>query len=204
MATTKKRDVVCPDCGYERRVYAEADVLRCRACTAALRKNGRTIVCPGCNREHYVTPSDDKKNIRYCSSSCAHKDSAKWHRPMSASAREKLSRDHRGANNPNFKDGKRIGDPNRRWSLAVKGERICRNCPEEAEALHHIVPRKLNETGVSEPEANGMPLCTKCHAGWHRRVIPIYRDQMSGLERGFVLGAMGRNWMDNWYPERGQ
>lgn len=90
----------------------------------------------------------------------------------------------------------------RTWGLDSKGETECRNCGEGAEHLHHIIPRNLlpSHTEINDPLLNGLPLCGKCHRGWHNRATLISTDIFRIEEIAFALGAVGPAWLEANYP----
>jgi 5-methylcytosine-specific restriction endonuclease McrA len=199
-----KRDVVCPDCGYTRNVYADRDELRCRACTAKSKRNRTLVICPGCGIEHYLTPSAIGKGIRYCTIACAN---AHFPRTATPESRRNGSKAKRGAANPNWKHGKRAGDSSRLFGIRLKDEGNCRNCGATGLLhLHHIIPRSMFAAGRLEL-LNGVPLCPACHVGWHRRCAVIHRDIFTEEEWAYLSSVtlLGQNieaWLDDRYPPR--
>ena len=94
------------------------------------------------------------------------------------------------------------------WHLSRKGELpICRNCgSNDRVELHHAIPRSKCRASRSDLR-NGIPLCFRCHRGWHNGTVTIYRDvfrpdewvYISTIElTGESIGA----WLDNKYPRR--
>ena len=90
-----------------------------------------------------------------------------------------------------------------RWAISMKREEVCRNCelPAEVMHLHHAVPRSHSRAGKYDLR-NGLPLCGKCHLGWHRMEVNIYRDRFTAEEWNFVASLTGEEWLDRRYPVR--
>ena len=89
-----------------------------------------------------------------------------------------------------------------RWGLAIKGEFRCRSCGGEAHHLHHIVPRSKSRLGREEVAGNGMPLCARCHQGWHDGSVIIFRDRLQPQELAWALEHGGPVWVEAKYPYR--
>lgn len=94
------------------------------------------------------------------------------------------------------------------WSLSRKGEMLCRNCGSADNLhLHHAIPR--SKCGAVKAELlNGLPLCAKCHMGWHHHKTTIYRDVFTREEWDFLVsvnltGELIEPWLDKRYPDRG-
>jgi hypothetical protein len=95
------------------------------------------------------------------------------------------------------------------WNLSEKGEAQCRNCwrTDRRVHLHHAIPRSM----CAEARLNllnGVPLCTVCHFGWHRRQVTIYRDVFTPEEWAYIssvqlVGQDTQAWLDDRYPEKG-
>lgn len=94
-----------------------------------------------------------------------------------------------------------------RWAISMKREPTCRNCGEVGLlSLHHAVPRSLCRAGKYDLR-NGVPLCARCHLGWHNRLVTLYRDIFTAEEWEFIssLRLSGQRieaWLDDRYPER--
>lgn len=95
-----------------------------------------------------------------------------------------------------------------RWSIDLKREEWCRNCgsPNHVLALHHAIPRSMCRAAKYDLR-NGVPLCTTCHLGWHRRAVALYRDIFTEDEWAFISSVQltGQEigpWLDERYPER--
>jgi 5-methylcytosine-specific restriction endonuclease McrA len=91
----------------------------------------------------------------------------------------------------------------RNWTVKLKGEEACRNCGISGVILHlhHIVPRSLAPSATLDLR-NGLPLCLRCHMGWHKRYVTICRDILSAEEWSFVSTLKSASWFDERYPER--
>lgn len=83
------------------------------------------------------------------------------------------------------------------WSLAGKGEANCRVCGEPAKVLHHIVPKGR---GGGDRLENGLPLCAKCHAGWHARTVTITQGKLTTAELAHAIERAGAAWVERAYP----
>lgn len=92
--------------------------------------------------------------------------------------------------------------PRAAWTLATKGEAACRVCDEPAEHLHHLIPVAERFVYRAIPEYAGIPLCSRCHTGWHHRAVTIYADCLQPQEAVFVVEMMGREWFAASYPKR--
>jgi 5-methylcytosine-specific restriction endonuclease McrA len=109
----------------------------------------------------------------------------------------------RGRKKPLHRAGDRL-----RWGIHRKLERACRNCgatPEHLD-LHHAIPRSLSRAAKYDLR-NGLPLCDRCHVGWHRKLIVIYRDVFTPEEWTYLVSVkiVGREtlpWLDKHYPPR--
>lgn len=88
------------------------------------------------------------------------------------------------------------------WNVAIKGEAGCRNCGCRAAHLHHIVPRGKSKAGKQAVQENGLPLCARCHMGWHERTVTIYRDRLTPGEVAFAEREGGVVWVEKNYPYR--
>lgn len=99
-------------------------------------------------------------------------------------------------------DGRTIRRVRVSWSLASKGEKDCRNCGAVAENLHHIVPLSLvpGDPRINDPALNGLPLCLRCHRGWHSQATAIPLDVLRVEEKAFALSVVGQPWLVGRYP----
>lgn len=108
------------------------------------------------------------------------------------------------------KHGRYIGRGN--WTIANKGETRCRNCgaqphgrgPLGALHLHHVIPRSMCKA-IATDLRNGIPLCHRCHSGWHERTVVISRSVFTVEEWSFLCAApvIGQNvvaWLEDNYP----
>lgn len=170
-------------------------------------RRGTTTPCAVCGREFERRASETKR--RYCSREC-------WRRsrigvPMRTETRQRLSRDRQGARNPAYRHGRRVGvaEIYKAFNLRLKGATCCRNCGRtEPLNLHHALPRSLYRAGRTEL-LNGLPLCIRCHNGWHRKTTTIYRDVFTAEEWAYLSSAelTGQRieaWLDDHYPDRGR
>ena len=100
------------------------------------------------------------------------------------------------------KPRRKLSDRNR-WAIKLKPEERCRNCQREGGPLHlhHAVPRSLAPAGKYDLR-NGVPLCVRCHMGWHNRTVVIHRDVFTDAEWAFVRTLIGPFWLDQRYPTR--
>jgi len=112
----------------------------------------------------------------------------------------------KGKDNPNYRHGNRAGENIRAFTLALKGERVCRNCGSgEWLALHHSIPRSTYAAGREEL-LNGIPLCAVCHRKWHAHTLTITRDvftqeEWSWMSTQELTGRQVTDWLDRHYPE---
>lgn len=123
---------------------------------------------------------------------------------------DRMSVDRRGKANPGYTNGKNGNRPRlTKFSLSIKGEACCRNCGRTGRLnLHHAIPRSMFAAGRDEI-LNGVPLCTWCHLGWHRRRVVLYRDIFTAEEWAYLSSVtlLGQNieaWLDDRYPVRPQ
>lgn len=77
----------------------------------------------------------------------------------------------------------------------------CVNCGGQAEHIHHAIPRSLCYEGVIEVR-NMIPLCHRCHGGWHDRWLTIYRDVFTDVQWTWIAQHASEGWLDHWYPAR--
>lgn len=166
---------------------------------------GGTKPCKVCGTEFYASPSG-LRTRKYCSIKCRSQDlGAPSKRPGAA---DKISRAKMGAQNPMFKDGFSPDTVRRQhFNLKLKGETCCRNCGATGQLhMHHVIPRSMFRAGIKELR-NGIPLCPRCHHGWHHRTVTIYRDVFTNAEWAYLTGVTlhGQNilaWLDDRYPPR--
>lgn len=170
------------------------------------RPTGRNLSCVVCGTEFYARPSEIKGGRRYCSKPCQGKgEGAPSKRPGAA---EKISRSKMGARNAQFKDGMSEDTIRRRhFSIGLKGESCCRVCGAVGLLhLHHVIPRSMFRGGIKELR-NGIPLCPRCHHGWHHRKVTVHRDVFTPEEWAYLtsvqlLGQDVGAWLDDRYPPR--
>jgi hypothetical protein len=149
----------------------------------------RTVTCVSCGAEFERTVGDVARGrAKYCSVECF---------------RAAVKPD--GGNELHAKT--KTQDLRKVFSLALKGEKRCRNCRWPAHHLHHAIPRSMSRSARTEL-LNGLPLCATCHQGWHFRNVVIYRDVFRPEEWAYLLSVedTGRNiesWLDRRYPARG-
>lgn len=168
-------------------------------------RTGTTLACLACSASFYAKRSEIAKGRRYCSSACryGHLESPAT-RP---DVRAKISASKIGPRNPAFKDGLSEDTVRRRHvSIKIKGERRCRVCGTEGLLhLHHVIPRSMFKAGITEI-LNCIPLCPRCHAGWHHRSVTIHRSVFTAEEWAYLssvelLGQRVAAWLDDRYPE---
>lgn len=93
-----------------------------------------------------------------------------------------------------------------RWGIHRKPEKACRNCGRSGRLdLHHAVPRSLCRASKYDLR-NGLPLCDRCHVGWHRKLIVISRAVFTPEEWAYLtnLKLVDREigaWLDKHYPK---
>lgn len=207
---SEKVDWTCAGCGetHERFVRAirSAKSDLCNECRkSAIRE---TLTCEECGDEFPARLLDISRGRKFCSRRCyAARDRI---RPdLRIGMAEQFSRDRRGASNPNFKTGSRVGEKDiaKVFNLKLKGEDCCRVCGDTHRLqLHHAIPRSLSRAARTELR-NGIPLCVSCHMGWHRRGLTIYRDLFTSDEWAYIssvqlTGQRIEAWLDDRYPER--
>jgi hypothetical protein len=161
-------------------------------------------ICENCGATFEARVSEMRKGPRrYCSRDC-------WraHAPSPATrpeVRDKISA-------AKTTHGRSLGRRQRQlehagFTLAAKGERVCRNCGGGHNLhMHHAIPRSMWREGIMNP-LNGVPLCIACHLGWHRRDVVLYRDIFRPEEWACLCSAqlLGQNvmaWLDDRYPSR--
>lgn len=204
----RKANGTCARCGktyrrppsqigkYCSRECADADGVRTLG--PQHKRQGEERACLTCGTAFYAKRGEiNRGGGKYCSPSCyfAGRD------PKAAAdrKREKMRRQGRsGKRNPNFKHGRRAGAQIRGFTLAAKGERVCRSCGAEARHAHHAVPRSLATAGRRDLR-NCLPLCARCHGRWHRG-IPMPRSVFTADEWAFVSALATPTWLDRRYP----
>ena len=113
---------------------------------------------------------------------------------LSATRRARHPRSGTGSRPPRRRRADRpaagSGNSRRPGSLSPRRARPrCRNCGSASGLnLHHIIPRSMWKAGITNP-LNGVPLCVRCHMGWHTRAVAIYRDISAAAEWACVSGA---------------
>ena len=166
-------------------------------------RRGTTTPCAVCGSEFERRASETER--RFCSREC-------WRRfPMRTETRQRLSRDRQGARNPAYRHGRRVGvaEIYKAFNLRLKGATCCRTCGRtEPLNLHHALPRSLYRAGRTEL-LNGIPLCIRCHNGWHRKTTTIFRDVFTAEEWAYLssaelTGQRVEAWLDDHYPDRGR
>lgn len=163
---------------------------------------GETIPCAHCGEDFYRKRS--QPNQRFCSHECR---GAAMPPPSSyPNARAKISEAKMGEGNPMFRDGLSPDTVRRRhFNIALKGEDRCRNCGATGQLhMHHVIPRSMHRQGITEI-LNGIPLCPRCHHGWHHRSITICReiftvDEWAYLTSVKLVGQDVLAWLDDRYP----
>ena len=78
-----------------------------------------------------------------------------------------------------------------RWGIGLKPEAVCRCCnkrPARALNLHHAIPRSMCRAARYDLR-NGLPLCERCHMGWHHREVVVYRDAFTREEWAYLLSV---------------
>lgn len=197
---------VCPDCGkeYERHPRRLGEG-KCYRCSSNRKLRGEQRACEVCGSEFYAQRRDiDRGGGRFCGRECWAKV---WRSPaLRPEVADKISA-------AKTKHGKGTGRRYRQlqnagFTLKSKGETACRNCGKTDCLLqmHHAIPRSMWKAGILEP-LNGVPLCVRCHMGWHHRYVVIYRDIFTAEEWACLSSAelLGQNveaWLDDRYPVR--
>lgn len=163
------------------------------------------VTCP-CGSTFEAKASEVKRGkARFCSVACRGKYTpAPSKRPGAAA---KISAAKTGPRNAAFKTGLDPSTVSRVVNLRVKGEPTCRHCGSADNLhLHHVIPRSMWRAGIKNI-LNCIPLCARCHVGWHRRYVTIHRDVLTSEEWECVSSAqlVGQNvaaWLDDRYPPR--
>ena len=154
-----------------------------------------TVICETCGKPFASYRSERR---RFCSLECNSPSTAPEVRDRISTAKTKTGRQTGRRQRQLQKAG---------FTLAAKGETRCRNCGSASGLnLHHIIPRSMWKAGITNP-LNGVPLCVRCHMGWHNRAVTIYRDIFTAAEWACVSGAklLGQEvgaWLDRRYPPR--
>ncbi len=94
----------------------------------------------------------------------------------------------------------------RQFNLKKKGEETCRNCGGWATDLHHAIPRSVCRATRADLR-NGLPLCRRCHQGWHHRKVVLHRNLFTEEEWAYLssvelTGQRIEAWLEDHYPER--
>lgn len=161
--------------------------------------------CLSCGKTFRAKPSDvSRGGGKFCSRDCWRAAPPKRSPEKVARLREDMQQSRTGDKNPNFRHGRRGGCHIRGWSIAAKGDSICRVCGGQAIDLHHAVPRSMCPPVAKRDLRNGLPLCKACHARWHRGT-PIDRCVFTREEWVYIstLKLTGREvdgWLDKRYP----
>lgn len=122
--------------------------------------------CPACG-ETFEPRKVGGKWTKTCSLECGYAQTAKA---------------IRGAGNPSFKNGGRVGVHNRtqrrRWIPALQDKCAVPGCKTTAQlVLHHVSYRQVvaRESGDEWDPRNALTLCQSCHASHHKggRVLPL-------------------------------
>jgi hypothetical protein len=170
-----------------------------------------TITCAHCAVEFTARPWALAYGRKFCSRECLYASGASQTDDAKKKRRQSTG-DRTGKKNPNYKTGRRVGGHIRGFTLKAKGEDRCRNCGGVGTGethrlhLHHAIPRSLSRE-ARDKILNGIPLCPKCHHGWHRRRLTIYRDVFTPDEWAYISSVQltGQNieaWLDDRYPKR--
>lgn len=195
----------CANCGtaLNKETTAKTCSKRCAGIYGSRNREpgkGRTPnrVCEWCSEPFYGKPHHIKDgNARWCTRSCMLKSG--W-----AEKQSKLHESRTGENNPNYKNGKRVGTHLSKWSISMKPG-PCRSCGGPGIALHHAIPRsKAPQREVKKDLRNGIPLCGSCHQRWHVG-YPIRREVFTKEEWDFIssvelTGERIEAWLDKHYP----
>lgn len=203
----------CPTCEREFRPWASTQRWCSVACIPSererglgSRRQGRQRPCAHCGTPFYAKPSEIAKGAKFCSRDCFFA-SGVTQTATARSKRKQATPDRSGTSNPNFKHGKRSGTHIRGFNAKAKGESSCRNCgvSDVRLHLHHAIPRSLSRAARNNL-LNGVPLCPKCHTGWHCRTVTIYRDIFTPEEWAYISSVQltGQNigaWLDDRYPD---
>ena len=94
-----------------------------------------------------------------------------------------------------------------RWNVKLKGEQNCRNCgAARGLQLHHAIPRSMSRAAKYDLR-NGVTLCGRCHLGWHRRSVTLFRDIFTDHEWAYIssvelTGQRIEAWLEKRYPVR--
>lgn len=196
------RAVKCPSCGTVRMVKKPG--ARCRSCATVLNtgNRGRDLLCEFCGKQFRLKPTQLARGPRrFCSMSC--RIQGGQYKEMG----RKFSLERGGDGNPSYKHGRRIDIQIPGWRLSRKEEYACRNCgSRERVELHHAIPRSKCRT-IKADLRNGIPLCLKCHRGWHAKRVVLYRDIFKPEEWDFIsavelTGELIGPWLEKYYPER--
>lgn len=192
---------------YGRSQWWAKKALATRGIPERSQRRGGDVQCLQCGTTFYAKRAESKRgNGKYCSVACRAKHhGAPSKRPGVAA---KIAEAKRGPRNAAFKTGLDPSTVARNGvNLKAKGETCCRACGSaEHLHLHHVIPRSMWRRGITEL-LNCIPLCARCHAGWHRRYVTIYRDAFRPDEWACIASAdlLGQNvtaWLDERYPVR--
>jgi len=87
----------------------------------------------------------------------------------------------------------------RPWRVSAKGETDCRACGAKAVHLHHIVPKVIAPQAATDIDGNGVPLCKRCHRGWHNRAFELDHGILTDHEFRTACALAGRAWVGRNY-----
>lgn len=174
-------------------------------CVGVTQRNGHERACLHCGKSFYAQQAQiNARGARFCSRSCATSYNKPATRPE---VRAKISAARLGAKDGRYRHGLNPKTVKRDVSLAIKGEDCCRNCGSTHYLhLHHVIPRSMWSDGIREI-MNCIPLCARCHMGWHHRWLTIHRDIFTPAEWDCISSAdlLGQNveaWLGRRYPRR--
>jgi hypothetical protein len=174
------------------------------ACSGMAHRKRAEQTCMGCGTSFVARTSEiDRGGGKYCSRTC-------WIKYLDPPALRPGVADKIAV--AKTKTGKQAGRRTRQlqnagMTLQAKGETSCRNCGQTDHLqLHHVIPRSMWRRGILEL-LNGVPLCVRCHMGWHHHRVVIYRDIFTAEEWAFLTSAdlLGQEvsaWLDKRYPSR--
>lgn len=197
----RKVTLTCPDCGIEfERLWNRLGGKKCYQCSSN-RKRARVVTrtCRACGEKFETKASNAARGGGvYCSRACWRKDPPQRSPAATERVRKTMQR-RQGKANPAFKHGRGVGKRIRGFSLADKGEDVCRNCQRPAHHAHHAVPRSLAPAGRRDLR-NCLPLCASCHRRWHCG-HPIPRMVFTEDEWAFISTLATASWLERRYPD---
>lgn len=218
-ALKPKSVATCQHCGKEyRRPPSRIGKYCSHPCAAAAgalakgpqhRRKYKERKCAICGKSFYPQQVNVVRGGgRYCSRACFHADPT-VDRSRNVESVRAVGQGRLGSKNPNYKHGRRAEVWHRRFNLKLKGEDCCRNCGADYTLhLHHAIPRSKSRE-ARDKLLNGVPLCPKCHLGWHRKCVVLYRDIFTAEEWAYLssvelVGERIEAWLDDHYPDRGR